>query len=143
MSSTKKYELTGEPNDHGLRRIRQLSDGALGGWIESEENLSQEGSCWVYGDARVYGNARVSGNGDIWLLDLLEHSITYTRSDDSLAIGCHRATVDQWIARIDDLDEWLDNEGESRPDHLINLLTAIFRDRIEASKSKQLAEAAQ
>ena len=45
-------------------RIRALFDfgyikaGELGGWIESENNLSQ------YGDAWVSGNAEVSGNAD-------------------------------------------------------------------------------
>src|SRR3990167_9376264 len=58
-------------------------DGELGGYIETEKNLSQEnnawvydgawvsGDAWVYGDARVYGNAwvygdaRVSGNARV------------------------------------------------------------------------------
>jgi carbonic anhydrase/acetyltransferase-like protein (isoleucine patch superfamily) len=69
----KKYEFTGQKMliiidvSHELHRIRRLSDGKLGGWIESEDNLSQEGDCWVddhaqvYGDAKVYGNAKVHG----------------------------------------------------------------------------------
>jgi len=55
---TKKYEFVGETK-RGLRRIRRISDGMIGGWIESESNLSHEGDCFVYDDARVYGNARV------------------------------------------------------------------------------------
>ena len=35
--------------------------GELGGYIEKEENLSQEGNAWVAGDAWVSGNARVAG----------------------------------------------------------------------------------
>lgn len=84
----KKYELTDETMEwegHTLHRIRALKDfddikkGTLGGWIESEQNLSQEGNCWVfedtsvraednsavYGNARVYGNAYVSGSSTI------------------------------------------------------------------------------
>jgi len=44
--------------------------GELGGYIEKEENLSQEGDAWVsgnasvYGDAKVYGNARVSAKAE-------------------------------------------------------------------------------
>jgi len=60
---TPKYEFTGETkkfNGITLRRIRRLSDGLVGGWIESEANLSHKGKCFVYGDAQVYGNARVS-----------------------------------------------------------------------------------
>ena len=33
--------------------------GEVGGYIEKEENLSQEGNAWVYGDAQVSGNAQV------------------------------------------------------------------------------------
>jgi len=60
-----KYILTDETIDHGgvqLTRIKRVSDGALGGFIEEEENLSQEGDCWVNGNAWVFGNAQVSGN---------------------------------------------------------------------------------
>ena len=63
----KKYEMLPES---GLYRIRALIDiprhgvkvGDLGGLIEKEENLSHDGDCWVYDDARVFGDARVSGN---------------------------------------------------------------------------------
>lgn len=63
-----KYEFTGETMNHDghlLHRIRRLSDGKLGGWIESEENLSQEGGCWVADKAIVSGNAQVSGNAKV------------------------------------------------------------------------------
>lgn len=61
----KKYELTDETKvEHGvtLHRIRALVDivrygvkaGDLGGWIESEANLSQEHEAWVSGEARAY-----------------------------------------------------------------------------------------
>ena len=67
----KKYELTDETIEvygTALHRIKALKDfgnvkkGELGGYVESEHNLSQEGDCWVYGNARVYSNARVYGN---------------------------------------------------------------------------------
>ena len=75
-----KYELTDETSGSGLRRIRALRDiprcgvkeGDLGGWVESEGNLTQEGDCWVsdtaliYGDARVFDNARVFGNAMVF-----------------------------------------------------------------------------
>ena len=54
-----KYELT-EETKYGLYRIEALKDfgnvkkGDKGGWIEKEANLSQDGDCWVYGDAEVY-----------------------------------------------------------------------------------------
>ena len=63
---SKKFELTGNIKNHfgiTLYQIRALKDfdniskGDLGGWVEKEENLSQDGLSWVYGNARVYGNA--------------------------------------------------------------------------------------
>lgn len=68
-----KYEFTGETKDwrgHELHRIRALrsfikSDGFpvdigdLGGWIESEKNLAQQGNCWVSGEGIVLENARL------------------------------------------------------------------------------------
>lgn len=71
----KKYELTTETlrcAGHTLHRIKALKDfgvftaGELGGWIESEENLSQADNAWVYGDAKAYANAKVYGNAEIF-----------------------------------------------------------------------------
>jgi carbonic anhydrase/acetyltransferase-like protein (isoleucine patch superfamily) len=39
-----------------------VSKGDLGGYIEKEDNLSQENNAWVSGNAMVSGNAWVSGN---------------------------------------------------------------------------------
>ena len=77
----KKYEFTRETKELvllgvTLHRIRALVDivdkrygtikaGAFGGWIEKEENLSQEGNCWVYDNACVFGNAKVYDNARI------------------------------------------------------------------------------
>ena len=57
-----KYEFTGQSktvNGVKVRQIKRISDGTIGGWIESEKNLDQKGKCFVYGDALVYGKARV------------------------------------------------------------------------------------
>jgi carbonic anhydrase/acetyltransferase-like protein (isoleucine patch superfamily) len=59
-----KYEFTGETKWYLgllLRRIRYLDDGTLGGWLESEANLSQECEALVLDEAMVYGDASVSG----------------------------------------------------------------------------------
>jgi carbonic anhydrase/acetyltransferase-like protein (isoleucine patch superfamily) len=61
----KKYEFTGVTVNHFGRRlheIKRLSDGLIGGYIESERNLSHDGDCFVYNNAKVFGNARVSDN---------------------------------------------------------------------------------
>ena len=71
----KKYELTSETKivfGHILYRIKALSSfgyvsaGDLGGFLESEKNLSQNGNAWVSGNARVYGNAEVSGSAEVY-----------------------------------------------------------------------------
>ena len=76
MTTQKKYKLLKNdtkktPDGKTLLRIQALIDfsifkkGEKGGYIEKEDNLSQEGDAWVSGDARVYGNARVFG--DAWV----------------------------------------------------------------------------
>lgn len=72
---SKKYILTDETikfRDHILHRIKatksfgNVKKGDLGGWVESEKNLSHDGNCWIANNARVWFNARVSGNGQIY-----------------------------------------------------------------------------
>ena len=75
---SKKYELTKETETLAggtvLRRIRALRDiprfdvkaGELGGFVEEENNLSQDGDAWVFGNAKVYGKALVSGNARVF-----------------------------------------------------------------------------
>ena len=103
---TKKYELTSNTKKtiYGtLYQIRYLKDlefakkGELGGWIQSESNLSQEGN------ARVSGNARVESNSDlINLLGIGNYGITLARTVDShiLQVGCWLGTVDTLMAQV-------------------------------------------
>ena len=71
----RKYKLTDECmqyEGHKLYRIQSLrsfsnvKDGELGGYIESEDNLSHDGMCWVYDEAKVFGNAEVSGDANVF-----------------------------------------------------------------------------
>ena len=65
----KKYELIKEGKDtfigREIYRIRALKDfsdikaGDVGGWVCSENNLSQEGDCWIYDNAKCLDKARV------------------------------------------------------------------------------------
>ena len=70
----KKYKLTDDTRKyygHTIYRIKALKDfgdvkkGDLGGWVESEDNLSQEGDCWVYDNAKVFDTARVCDNAQM------------------------------------------------------------------------------
>ena len=126
-----KYELTDETKnfcDITLHRIRALRDipsagvksGDLGGWIEKEYNLSQNGDAWVYGNAKVYGNAEVYGNakvcdnakvyGDAEVYGNADYMVikntwssgrwvTYTRSNQKWADGCFYGTGDELIKK--------------------------------------------
>ena len=68
----KKYELIEESKATfvgiDIYRIRALRDfgnvkaGDIGGWVCSEDNLSQEGNCWIYDEAKCLDNARVYDN---------------------------------------------------------------------------------
>ena len=71
----KKFELTSEFVTFlgkKLFRIKALisfgnvEEGELGGYVEKEENLSNDGNAWVYGNARVFGNARVYGDAEVF-----------------------------------------------------------------------------
>ena len=65
----KKFELTTEfitnMFEKKLFRIKALVEfgnvkaGELGGYVEKEENVSQDGNAWVSGDAEVSGKERV------------------------------------------------------------------------------------
>mgnify|MGYP001582167621 CR=1 FL=1 len=71
----KKFKLTNKIEEHygiTFHQIEYLKDfadikkGDLGGWIEKEDNLSQEDNARVYGNARVSENARVYGNARVY-----------------------------------------------------------------------------
>lgn len=72
----KKYELTSETkiimvgNEaikvHRIKALIDISEdvkaGSLGGWVESEDNLLQSRSCWIFDNSACCGNAKIYGN---------------------------------------------------------------------------------
>ena len=111
---SKKYELTKEKKTLAggtvLHRIRALRDiprfgvkaGDLGGFVEAEDNLSQDGDAWVSGDAEVYGNAEVSANSDYMVIKNTWSSgrwFTYTSSNKKWAVGCFYGTGEELVAK--------------------------------------------
>ena len=71
----KKYELTNETIEHygvtlyriiALKNFGNVKICEFGGYVESENNLSQDGDCWIYDNAKVYGNARVYDSAEIY-----------------------------------------------------------------------------
>jgi hypothetical protein len=82
----KKFILTEEEKEYegrtlyriqAIRAFGDIKNGDIGGWVESEDNLSHEGNAWVsdnamvcnnawvYGNAKIYGNALVSANARV------------------------------------------------------------------------------
>lgn len=148
MVTEKKYELTQESKDFfgvKLYRIRALISfgvvvkGDLGGYVETEKNVSHSGNAWVsgnaqvsgnawvsgdaqvsgdawvYGDAQVSGNARVSGNAQVYgnarvkipsdyftvsPIGSRDSSITFTKSNMSVATGCYFGTIDEFTKQV-------------------------------------------
>ena len=88
----RKYILTDETRkveDRILHRIKAVKDfngvheGDLGGWVESEDNLSQLGNCWVYDNALAMNEARIFDDAKI-----RDKAVIYRQ-----AIVCGNATV--------------------------------------------------
>ena len=131
----KKYKLTEESINYfgkTLYRIEALKDfdivkkGDKGGYVESEENLSQEEDCWISDNAKVFdsavvsGNAKVSGNvivcgnakisGDAEIKNSSDYIVfkncwssgryfTWTRSNNMWRVGCFYGTGKELIAK--------------------------------------------
>lgn len=74
VNNMKKYELTNETkkvNGKTFYRIKALKDfgnikkGELGGYVESENILSQEGNCWIYSGATVDNGTMITEDTEI------------------------------------------------------------------------------
>lgn len=101
----KKYKT--EPDSESeLLRIIALKDfsnvnkGDKGGLIKSESNLSQEGDCWVYDNARVFDNAKVYGSACIY-----ENAMVFGDAQVSGRVRVHdNAGVCGSVRVYDDID---------------------------------------
>lgn len=85
-NTNKKYELIEAANNvyqnAKVYRIKALRDfgtirkGDIGGWVETEHNLSHEGNCWIHDNAYVINKARVYEDAlvcsDAWVFDNAE-----------------------------------------------------------------------
>lgn len=67
----RKFELTDistvveQRTVHRIRALRDFSNvkkGDIGGYVESENNLSQKGNCWIYDDAIAMNDSLVQDN---------------------------------------------------------------------------------
>ena len=140
----RKYELTDETKTYfgrTLHRIKAIVDfccikaGEIGGWIETEDNLSQYGDSWVSGDARVYGNAWVYGDAQVaakecifWIGAIGSRNGTTTFfncKDGKIRVSCG--------CFYGDLDEFLEAVNKTHGD---NEYGQVYRIAIEMAKKR-------
>lgn len=125
----KKYEFTGEVKSidekmlHRIRAVRDIPEhnvkaGDLGGWLETEENLSHNGAAWVMNSAYVMGKARVTDSarvmGNARVMDASDYiaigaigsrndTTTFYRGKDGgiyVSCGCFNGTIDDFAAKV-------------------------------------------
>ena len=102
----KKYELvlddTIELFGRKLFRIRAkisfgvVKEGELGGYIESEKNLSHSGNAWVSGDAEVKSSKDYIVFKNTWSSF---RWFTYTKSNKMWKVGCFCGTGQELIKK--------------------------------------------
>ena len=150
----KKYVLTDETvNVNGiiLHRIKSISDfgdvkmGDLGGFVESETNLSVYGEAWVYDSARVYGKAEVYGEAEVCgkaevfgnakVYDKADYIIfknwwssgrffTWTKSNNMWKVGCFYGSGEELIKKA-----YQDSELSGREyERVVQYVNFIFAD---------------
>lgn len=111
----KKFELTTDTKIHFGRKLfrikalvsfRNVQVGDLGGYVESEKNLSQSDNARVYGDAEVYGNAWVCGNADYVCAKGLGSRYRNTtffkckNGDIYVTCGCFEGNLDEFTKKV-------------------------------------------
>ena len=168
----KKYGLTAEFIEQWgkkLFRIKALISfgsveaGELGGYVEKEDNLAQDGDAWVcddawvygdarvYGDAEVYGNARVYGNAEVYgdadylLIGRIGSRFSFTtffkNKDKGITVscGCFLGTIAEFRAKV------TDTHGNNKHAKIYNLAADMaelqilgeeYFDKLNANKSE-------
>lgn len=49
-----------------IKEVGPIKEGDIGGYVENENILSQEGECWIGGDAKVFGCSKVSDKAKVY-----------------------------------------------------------------------------
>lgn len=89
-----------------IRDFGYIQTGDIGGYIESEKNLSHDDNAEVYDNANVCGNAKVCGDAKV--CDNADYIVfknwwssgryfTWTRSNNMWRVGCFYGTGEQLI----------------------------------------------
>ena len=137
--ANKKFELTGNTKIWCGRTLYQIkalisfgivSAGELGGHVEKETNVSEDGNAWVFGDAwvsgnaqvsgdaRVYGDAQVSGNAQVmWFSKVGSENGTltayYSKTKEIIVTrGCFIGTIDEFERKVKEVHAGKKTEKE-------------------------------
>ena len=86
-------------------RIKRISTGEIGGFIESEKNLAHDGDAWVYGAAQVSGDARVKDSRcyiTISPLGSRNSALTGFMDGNTLrfSTGCYSGDENEFLAAV-------------------------------------------
>lgn len=86
-----------------IRDFGNVHDGDIGGYVESEKNLSHEGDCWIYNRACVYGDAMVAGSAKVAdTAEVYDHAFVTERAIVCGASQVHGDASVRGIALIKD-----------------------------------------
>ncbi len=104
---------------HRVRAVKEMfsildgatKPGELGGWIESEKNLSQNGLCWIHSEAKVYGNAHVCE--DARITDEAIACGDAIISGEALVAGCARISGNALVTDLAKIDGRQVSVGEN------------------------------
>lgn len=142
----KKFELTGNLviNAFGIKlfqikctkSFKYANKGDLGGYVEKEDNLSQSGDAWVYGDARVSGNAQVYGDARVendhmhcgfdCFGSCNRHTHAYKTKGNKVEItcGCFRGSLEEFEKKVEETHKGTIYEKQYKA--IINLIKIKF-----------------
>lgn len=141
----KKFEFTGETkilsNGTILHRIKALVEikpgysivkaGDLGGWIEKEQNLSQDGNAWVYGDARVGSDSYVYKPEHILVIGPIgsrDGYTTFTRNkagEIKVKCGCFFGDIPAFLDKVEKTHE------DSKYGNVYRLVVQVALEQID------------
>ena len=134
----KKYELTTESKDyfgHKLYRIRALisfkfvAKGTMGGFVESEKNVSHSGNAWVSGDAKIEISTDYFVAGPI---GSRSGFITFTKSNMTATTGCFYGTIAKFTAAVKKTHG--DNEHAKNYLALVKMVKSMWKQDGKAAK---------
>ena len=139
----KKFRLTDETIEYQgltLHRIQALRDftvqgmevsaGEMGGYLEKESNLSQDGDAWVSGNAWVYGDDRVCSMQDIFIIGPIGSRDAYTTFCKSkvggiiVSCGCFKGSLDEFLKKVSE------THGDNEHGKAYRMAAEIARMRI-------------